>query len=97
MTRSVPAENELTEGVFRNSVDSAGRTRTSRISTRSSKKLPTVEADPKYLKGHIPKCLIGAFSSCSASLRSFRGRPGPRVRLGALGLLFEGVEWRITS
>ena len=82
----------LTEGIFRNSVDSAGGTRPSRVSTPSSRKVADGWTHPKYLKGHIPKCLISAFSSCSASLRSFRGRPGPRARVGALGLLLEGVE-----
>lgn len=40
---------------------------------------------PKYLNGHILKCLISSFSSFSASTRSFRGRPLP-LGAGALDL-----------
>ena len=49
---------------------------------------------PKYLKGHILKCLTGKDSSLSARLLSLRGRPRPRAD-GALDLPFTGpAPWR---
>lgn len=52
------------------------------------------ETHPKYRKGHILKYLMSTFSSFSARLRSFRGRPRPRGA-GAFDLGFvTGVGWR---
>src|SRR6266542_561348 len=52
----------------------------------STSKNKTFSNYPKYRNGHILKCLTGRFSSISASVLSFLGRPRPRAA-GALDLI----------